>query len=118
MPRSGSIKPWEADGAWLDKHGIDRGRVNIGLPYYAFNTTRAGKIVGEPTWGSLSLLCPNAAPDQAVCAGIAFCGKRQNLEIGQWIKSQGWRGAFPWAANYDAAAKNDSLLAWLGRGLL
>jgi len=58
-PRDGSIAQWRQDMAWFDKHGFDRSRVNIGLPYYTFNYTDNAaspthpgeKVVNEPTWG-------------------------------------------------------------------
>ena len=58
-PRDGSIAQWRQDMAWFDKHGFDRSRVNIGLPYYSFNYTDNAaspthpgeKVVNEPTWG-------------------------------------------------------------------
>lgn len=124
-PRDGGIEPWKQDAAWLDRHGIDRGRVNIGLPYYSFNFTDnaaapvdpAQKVVNEPTWATLSKLCPDAGPGQHICDTIAYCGKSQNEQIGQLVREQGWRGVFPWAANYDSLGDNNSLAAWLGKGL-
>ena len=77
-------------------------------------------VVGEPTWGgTLSPLCPNAAPEQHICKGVAYCGKAQNEAIGRFVREQGFGGVFPWAANYDSFVKseNNSLARWLGKGL-
>jgi hypothetical protein len=76
-PADGGIEPWRKDMNWLDQHGFDRGRVNIGLAYYTNNYTSGAKT-NEPTWGTLSDLCPDAPPEQHVCAGITFAGKAQN----------------------------------------
>ena len=76
-------------------------------------------ITGEPTWHTLSKLCPNAGYDQTVCEDIAFFGKEQNEEIGKFVREQGWRGVFPWAANYDdvGSTTNNTMSHWLGKGL-
>ena len=111
--------------AWFDKQGFDRSRVNIGLPYYSFNYTDNAaspthpgeKVVNEPTWGTLSALCPNAAPEQHLCRGIAYCGKAMNEAIGRAVREEGFRGVFPWAANYDSVEHNNSLARWLRKGL-
>lgn len=126
-PRAGGIAPWQGDAAWFDRHGFDRSRVNLGLPYYSFNYTNNAispthpgeKVVGEPTWATLSKLCPNAAPEANICKMVAYCGKAQNEAIGSLVREGGWRGVFPWAANYDSldAELNNSLAAWLGKGL-
>jgi hypothetical protein len=111
-PLDGTIAPWKSDAAWMDRHGIDRRRVNLGIPYYSFNGSH-----GEPIWRTLSKLCPDAAPEQHVCHGVTFCGKDQNHAIGAFVREQGFRGVFPWAANYDSFELNNTLAVWLGRGL-
>ena len=77
------------------------------------------KVAGEPSWASLSALCPNAAPAQHLCKGVAYCGKEQNEQIGRFVREQGYGGVFPWAASYDSfdEEQNNSLARWLGRGL-
>ena len=40
-----------------------------------------------------------------------------NFELGQFIKKNGFRGAFPWAANYDSVEYNNSLVVWLLAGM-
>jgi len=40
-----------------------------------------------------------------------------NYDIGALIKAEGYRGAFPWAANYDSPLTNESHALWLGKGL-
>ena len=67
--------------------------------------------------GTLSALCPNAAPEQHLCRGIAYCGKAMNEAIGRAVREEGFRGVFPWAANYDSVEHNNSLARWLRKGL-
>ena len=40
-----------------------------------------------------------------------------NYELGKFIKNNGFRGAFPWAANYDSVEYNNSLVVWLFAGM-
>jgi len=37
--------------------------------------------------------------------------------IGAWVKNAGFRGVFPWAANYDSLRDNNSLITWVNEGL-
>jgi len=107
----GSILAWEKDMFFIDLWGIDRKRVNLGLPYYS---TKFWQNSGsEPTWHSLSPHCPNINPLQNTCNGTVFVGKQMNFELGKFIKENGFRGAFPWAANYDSVQYNNSLINWL-----
>ena len=115
--KEGDIWPWEKDGWFIDKWGIDRNRVNIGIPYYSINRTKDGKTYNEPIWEGLSPKCPNVDPYQNVCDGVVFVGKDMNYRIGKWIKESGFGGVFPWAGNYDSCKYNNSLVEWLGRGL-
>ena len=72
---------------------------------------------GEPTWHSLSTRCPNVAEDVCKCDGIYFVSKRECMQVGQLVKAEGFRGVFPWAANYDSRAPNNSLIHYVGVGL-
>jgi len=40
-----------------------------------------------------------------------------SADIGVFVAARGFRGVFPWAANYDALGQNNSLIDWLARGL-
>ena len=40
-----------------------------------------------------------------------------NYELGKFIKEGGFRGAFPWAINYDSIEYNNSLINYLYKGL-
>ena len=115
--KDGNLWSWKKDGWFIDKWGIDRKRVNIGIPYFSENRTKDLKIYNEPTWGGLSPSCPNINPYENVCKDIIFVGKKMNYELGKWIKKEGFRGVFPWAANYDSNAYNNSLIDWLHRGI-
>jgi hypothetical protein len=111
----GSILAWEKDMFFIDLWGIDRKRVNLGLPY--FSTKFWQHSGAEPTWNSLSPKCPNIDPLKNTCNGTVFVGKQMNYELGQFIKKNGFRGAFPWAANYDSIQYNNSLIKWLSFGM-
>ena len=111
----GYLWAWKKDGFFIDLWGIDRSRVNIGIPYYS--TEFWLNKHGEPTWNSLSEHCPNIAYDQNTCNGVVFVGKKMNYELGKWIKQQGFGGVFPWALNYDSNKHNNSLVYWLYKGV-
>jgi hypothetical protein len=34
-----------------------------------------------------------------------------------WVRTNGFRGVFPWAANYDSLQYNNSLIPWVNQGL-
>ena len=40
-----------------------------------------------------------------------------NEEIAAFVKAEGFRGLFPWAANYDSPDPKKSLAVWIGKGL-
>ena len=111
----GSILAWEKDMFFIDLWGIDRKRVNLGLPYFSTKFWQHSR--SEPTWKGLSPSCPNIDPLQNTCNGTVFVGKQMNYELGKFIKKNGFRGAFPWAANYDSVEYNNSLITWLVAGL-
>ena len=119
-PKSCSIASWKLDALTVhDLWGVPKGQMNLGIGYFTFNLTGPypGKVVGEPTWHGLSRRCPNVPETQCVCDGIPFTSKQMNYEIGQFIAQEGFRGAFPWAANYDSFMFNNSLVAYLAKGL-
>jgi len=106
------VFPWQKDAFILTElWGLPKDRINLGLPYFFHNGTR------EPLWSELSPLCPNIAPDATHCQGVHICGKDINYAVGKFIKEKGFRGAFPWAANFDTVELNNSLAEWLYRGL-
>ena len=43
--------------------------------------------------------------------------KEMARAIGAWVKNAGFRGVFPWAANYDSFRDNNSLVTWVNEGL-
>lgn len=108
------VFPWEKDAFILhNMWGIPKEKINLGLPYFFHNGT--GK---EPLWRQLSPLCPNLDPAENHCAGVHIISKMDNFLVGQYIKKSGFRGAFPWAANYDSLEYNNTMVEWLYRGLL
>jgi hypothetical protein len=115
--KDGSIWSWKKDAWFIDKWGIDRKRVHIGIPYFSMNRTKNLKPYNEPSWGGLSALCPNIDPKANVCDGVVFVGKQMNEDIGRWVKEEGFGGVFPWAANYDSFEHNNTLVSWLKKGL-
>ena len=102
------------DAFFIDLWGINRSRVNIGIPYFSMDIWN--KNSGEPTWNSLSKFCPNITFTSNTCNNITFVGKKMNYKLGQWIKTEGFGGVFPWALNYDSY--NDSLVQWLYQGVM
>ena len=115
--KDGSILAWKKDAWFIDKWGIDRKRVNIGIPYFSENRTKQLKIYNEPIWVGLSPSCPNIHPAENICNGTVFIGKNMNYRLGRWIQSEGFGGVFPWAANYDSCEYNNTLVHWLQKGL-
>ncbi|MDC0142083.1 glycoside hydrolase family 18 protein [bacterium] len=112
--RFGSLWAWKKDMFFIDLWGIDRKRVNIGIPYYSdCPWTHKGGL-----WKTLSKICPKIDISENVCDSTVFVGKQMNYEIGQLIRENGFRGAFPWAANYDSVHFNNSLIKWLHKGLM
>lgn len=109
----GDVFPWEKDGFILTKiWGLPKDKINIGLPYFFHNGTQ-----DEVTWAKLSALCPNIDPKAIYCVGIRIISKEDNLLIGEYINKEGYRGAFPWAADYDSFEFNNTLAKWLFRGM-
>jgi len=92
--------------------GLPKEKINLGLAYFFHNGTQQ-----ELLWSDLSRLCPNIDPEAIYCAGIRIISKKDNFLIGQLIKAKGYRGAFPWAANYDSQKFNNTLATWLYKGL-
>ena len=111
----GSLWAWKKDAFFIDLWGIDRSRVNIGIPYYSEEFWLRKN--GEPTWNSLSKNCPNINYSNNTCNNIVFIGKKMNYELGKWVKQQGFGGVFPWALNYDSDKYNNSLIYWLNKGV-
>jgi hypothetical protein len=108
------VFPWEKDAFILhNMWGIPKDKINLGLPYFFHNGTEK-----EPLWRHLSPLCPNLDIHGNQCAGVQIISKMDNFLVGQYIKKNGFRGAFPWAANFDSLENNNTMVEWLYRGLL
>jgi len=106
------VFPWKKDGFILaELWGIPRNMINIGVPLFFHDGP------DEVLWSRLAEKCPNLDPQSIECAGVRIVGKQENLEIGRWIREQGFRGAFPWAASYDTLQWNNTLAQWLFDGL-
>ena len=102
--------------------GIPKKQINIGIGYYSMLVTKdhpvpGWKHAGEHVWATLSPTCPNVAYSQCTCQGIPFTSKKMNYDLGVMIAKGGYRGAFPWAANYDSLQYNNTLVPWLIKGL-
>ena len=105
----GDLGAWKKDAFFLhDIWGIDKKRVNIGIPYFSRNHS------SEPCWRGLSKKCPNISAHLNECDGVVFVGKQMNYDLGEWLKKEGWKGAFPWALTYDSV--DQSLIKWLYAG--
>lgn len=111
--RTGDIWQWGQDIVVMrDIWGIDLSRVNLGVPYFSMNYS-GFKVSNEPTWGTLSNICPDVAPDVNVCDNIPFVGKLMNRQIGQLARDNEMGGVFPWAMSYDDYHNNNTLIYWL-----
>ena len=116
-PKSCSVAAWKKDALQMTAQwGLRKEQVNLGIGYFSFNVSGL-KTTGEPTWHSLSERCPNVDEKQCACDKIGFASKSMNFEIAAFVREHGYRGLFPWAANYDSFRHNNSLIAYVGRGL-
>jgi GH18 family chitinase len=108
----GEIWPWIKDAFFIDLWGIDRKRVNIGIPFFS-KQWKDFKLISEPTWNTLSKFCPNIHPSKNICNNVTFIGKKMNQQIGNFLRREKFGGAFPWAATYDSFVYNNTLITWL-----
>lgn len=107
-----SILPWEIDAQIVTNiWGFKANKINIGVPNYYFN-----KSFNEPLWCNLSEKCQNIDPSSTICQEIHIVSKMQNYNIGKYIKEKGFRGALPWAANYDSLTHNNTMVKWINLG--
>jgi hypothetical protein len=116
-PNSGDITPWDYDiYYYVEKWGFNPAMLNLGVPYFNLNgsLSRGGN---EPLWRDLSDKCPNMDPTLSFCDGITVVNKEQNYQIGYSAKCSGFRGVFPWAANFDSLQHDNLLVSWLYAGL-
>jgi hypothetical protein len=111
---SGNIWAWKKDRFFIDLWGIDRKKVNIGIPYYSTKCQK--NVCHEPTWREISPLCPDILPSLNICNNTVIVGKDMNEKLGRWAKEKGFGGVFPWAADYDSVDFNNSLISWLSKG--
>lgn len=115
--KDGSIHKWEIDHTVLhDLWEMDLSRVNLGVPYFSM-VYDDFKIKSEPLWSNLSPLCPNIDEDVNVCNNTPIVGKNMNYNIGQFARSSGFGGVFPWTLNYDSFENNNTLINYLFNGL-
>jgi len=119
-PMSCSIDPWIKDAiVATDIWGLRKEQVNLGIGY--FTTVLEGHdpfhILSEHTWNFYSKQCPNVPYDTCICQGVPFVSKKMNEDIGLFVKVNGFRGVFPWAANYDAFDHNNTMVDYIGMGV-
>ena len=116
-PYSCSISHWKSDG-WVvhNEWGVPMNQINIGIGYFSTIYNLYHKIVKEPTWKYLQLECPNISNTNCICNKTPYVSPQMNYEIGQFISETGYRGVFPWAANYDSLQR--PLISHLIKGLL
>lgn len=107
-----TIFPWQSDVFHVTSlWGFNANRINLGIPNYYYNKTH-----NQPLWCELSSQCPNINPVSSNCQGIRIVSKKQNYNIGKYIKEKGLRGAMPWAANYDSLLHNNTMAKWVRAG--
>jgi hypothetical protein len=113
-PDDCGVYQWEQDAFVVSTiWAIPPAQVNLGIGLYAF-----GPNGTEPLYADLARRCPALAPGVCHCEGVAFASPQQALEVSAFVAAQGFRGAFPWAANYDAPyASARSAARWLACGL-
>ena len=119
-PMDCSIDPWIKDAfVATEIWGLRKEQVNIGMGYYTtvLKHHNPFKILSENTWSYYSKKCPNVEYSTCICDGIPFVSKKMNEEIGLFVKINGFRGVFPWAANYDSFENNNSLADYIGYGV-
>ena len=115
--KEGKIYNWVWDYYFFSNiWGFNMSKVNLGIPYFSMNLD-GYKILGEPSWNSLSKSCPNSSPQNNTCKNITYVGKQMNYDIGRFSKSMRIGGVFPWTLNYDSFENNNSLIDWLIKGI-
>ena len=115
-PKDCSIFPWKLDVLAINNEwGVPKGQINIGIGYFSMNRTVQGKLVGEPLWKTLEKICPDNTYNDCKCDDIYYTSPKMNYEIGKFVRDEGYRGLFPWAANYDS--QNMSLVSYAVKGL-
>ena len=114
----GDIFAWKKD-VWvlLDVWGIHPERINLGVPLFS-KEWREGKLVGEPSWASLSTHCPNVDPSVNVCNATVFVGKNMMTLIGELARRRHLGGLFPWELSYDSYEANNTLVPFLLKGFM
>ena len=109
----GDIAAWEKDLFFLITVWTFRPeRIHLGVPFYSRNGTQ------EPSWRTLSVLCPNVEPTVNDCMGVPFVGKQMQQHIGALARKHMLGGLFPWCASFDSTNVSNALIPWLVRGFL
>jgi hypothetical protein len=115
--KNGDIFQWENDRYIFEElWHYNLSKVNMGIAYFSMNST-GFKITNEPTWNSLSYVCPNVDPTINVCNKLPFVGKQMNYDLGKFAVFSGFGGVFPWTLNYDSFHDNNTLITWLNQGI-
>lgn len=119
-PMNCSLWPWQKDAfVATEVWGLPRAQVNLGLGYFTkvLKDHDPRRVVSEHTWAYYADKCPQVAYDVCVCEGVPFVSKKMNEEIGLFVKMNGFRGVFPWAADYDSFQHNNTLATYIGMGI-
>lgn len=120
-PMDCSIKPWIKDAVVATQiWGLNKKQVNIGLGYFTtvLKHHNPFHILSEHTWRFYSDKCPNVNYTTCICDGVPFVSKQMNEEIALFVKLNGFRGVFPWAANYDSFTHNNTLIDYIAHGVM
>ena len=108
--RYNDLWAWKKD-IWilLKLWGIDPSRINVGVPLYS-ERWEHGQLLAEPTWRTLSPLCPHIPLQQTTCDNVLVVSKQMSLSLGALARKHRLGGFFPWTLSYDSYEHRDNTL--------
>ena len=134
-----SVADYRAQGEIAVRAGLRKSMINIGLGTYSSggewcqasaacpNLDPAARFCSgpgansthicstrDPSWNCAKGPGPHCGPEGG--CPVPLGGKNSAMEIGQMLREEGY-GAFIWELNYDTSADNNSLTAWIEKGL-
>lgn len=115
-PRDCSIDSWKKD-AWVihNEWGINKKQINIGTNIFTMYKPHNSKNNKFLFWQQIVDMCPYNTDDKCICENIPYASPDMHYQIGKFVKENGYRGVFPWAASYDSVQK--PLVQYIYNGL-